>query len=249
MPAQQGSLDWIRTIEGERGYAAIAPAHFARLIDRTEKYAFFHTLTQHVRSRQRVLEAGCGLAFSSFALARRNVTVTALDVSSRLIDDLKRKKDELGWKHVLPVQGDIFELAQRGRLYDAIFSDGTYEHFRREERQAFLWNIRESLSPGGKFIVSVPNVGNPLFGSAVDMRMPWMQSFTPESLRAELEGGGFRVVETGYSFVNPGFEQWLKAKWMVVPVHVAGFIFRFLPKPLQRVFAVHLYCVAAKNST
>ncbi|MBI2636117.1 class I SAM-dependent methyltransferase [Candidatus Peregrinibacteria bacterium] len=200
------------------------------------------------RASQSVLEAGCGWALTSFALAGRGICATALDISEKLVRDLQKLKVRLGEPYVsnlTAVVGDIFRLSELNAKFDAVVSDGTYEHFLAEEdRCTILRSIRAVLRENGVFVVAVPNLHNPLFGSVVDPKMPAMHPFSLKELVAELECGGFWVTETGFSFVNPGFAQWVQARWMIAAVRAAGVIFRFLPRPLKRIFGAHLYCVA-----
>lgn len=244
---QKGSQDWVRTIEEGNGYGAIEPDSYLKLLRNIEGYSFFRALQKHVKPEDRVLEAGCGWAFSSFALAAQHIQVIALDISGKLIADLvtlKRKLGEPYDKFLSPLEGDIFNLDSIAEKQDVIFSDGTYEHFTKDERTVFLRNIRAALKNGGTFMVQVPNMGNPFFGSVVGDKMPALFLFTIKSLSSELCAAGFQVYERGYSFVNPGFEQWVESTWMIPPIHLANFLFRFLPTWAKRIFCAHFYCVA-----
>jgi 2-polyprenyl-3-methyl-5-hydroxy-6-metoxy-1,4-benzoquinol methylase len=186
---------------------------------------------------------------SSFALASIGVNVTAIDISEKLIVDLRRVQAELGGAYAAHLQlcvWDIFRLREIGKTYDAVCSDGTYEHFLDiSDRRKILENVRAILKPGGLFIVAVPNLHNPFFRLVVDRRMPAMQYFRAADLARELCEGGMTVVETGFSFVNPGFAQWVKAPWMIAAIRAADAVFRFLPRPLKKIFAAHVYCVAS----
>ena len=243
---------WVQVIQEGKGYAQPSAAQFRRLINQTRKnYAFFKALARHVPARGRVLEAGCGWACSSFALAGQGVSVVALDISEKLIGELERVREELGAPvrdRLTLVAGDIFKLAELGEKFDVIFNDGTYEHFLdSNERREILRSIRGQLKPDGKYLVAVPNTANLFFGAVVDAKMPAMHPFRLETLAEELEAGGFRVVERGYQFVNAGFEQWLKARWMAYPVRAVNGAFAYFPCFLKKFLAAHVYCVAQKT--
>jgi len=244
---------WVRVIQAGKGYSGAEAAQFRRLIERTEsRYALFKVLTRHLPPRGNVLEAGCGWACSSFALATRGIAVTALDISEKLIGELRGVQQALGGpvqSHLRLVAGDIFKLADLNERFDVVFSDGTYEHFLDPaERREILRNVRSRLKPGGKCVIAVPNTGNLFFGWVVDARMPAMHRFRMETLADEIERGGFRVIERGYHFVNPGFEQWLKARWMARPIWAVDRAFDRFPSVAQRMLAAHLYCVAQTTS-
>ncbi len=212
----KASLDWVRTIEEGKGYMAIDPDSFLKLLRNMEGYSFFRTLRKHVKPEDSVLEAGCGWAFSSFALAKEHIRVIALDISGKLIADLVTLKRRLGQPYdsfLFPLEGDIFNLDRIVQKQNVIFSDGTYEHFTKDARIIFLRNIRNALKDGGTFMIQVPNMGNPFFGSVVGNKMPMLFPFTMKSLSSELHAAGFHLCERGYSFVNPGFEQWVQSQW------------------------------------
>lgn len=245
------SAAWIRTIDEGKGYAAIDASLFRKLLGRITGYAFFRALRRHIRPGDAVLEVGCGWAVSSFALAGEGkVSVTALDIAEKLIADLRRLQKELGGSYdaqLTLVAGDAFRLQDMGKTFDVVFSDGTYEHFLQDgDRRKFLEQVRAVLRSGGMFCVAVPNLHNPFFHAVVDQKMPTMVPFTLRQLTAELHQGGFRLLETGYAFVNPGFEQWVRSHWMVGGIRVANALFRFMPQPAKRMFAAHLYCIAQK---
>lgn len=252
MPAapNKESAAWIRTIEEGKGYAAIDASLFRKFLGRCTEYAFFRALRRRIRPGDAVLEVGCGWAVSSFALAGEGISVTALDIAEKLIADLRRLQKELGDSYATRltlVAGDAFRLHEMERTFDVVFSDGTYEHFLQDEdRQKFLEQVRAVLRNGGVFSVAVPNLHNPFFRSVVNPIMPAMVPFTLRRLAAELHQGGFRLLETGYSFVNPGFEQWVRSRWMVAGILVMNSLFRYMPRPAKRMLAAHLYCVAQK---
>lgn len=246
------SVAWVRTIDEGKGYAAIDASLFRRLLDRCAEFAFFRALRRHVRPGDSVLEVGCGWAVSSFALAGEGeVSVTALDIAEKLIADLRHLQKELGDSYVTRltlVTGDAFRLQDMGKTFDVVFSDGTYEHFLQDgDRRKFLEQVRAVLRNGGTFCIAVPNLHNPFFRSVVDQKMPAMVPFTLQQLTAELRQGGFWPLETGYSFVNPGFEQWVRSRWMVAGIRAISTLFRYLPRPVKGLLAAHLYCVAQKT--
>ena len=245
------SQDWVKTIEGGKGYSAVETGMFRRLLDRMPTYAIFRMLTKYVQKGQYVLEAGCGYGLSSFALAESGTDVTAIDISEKLVKDLNMLKETLGGsikEHLTVRVGDIFRLKELMQTFDVVFSDGTYEHFlNADDRKNILDQTHSVLKNGGICFIAVPNLKNPFFSSVVDAKMPAMHPFTVKNLAKEMKESGFDVLETGYSFVNPGFEQWVKSQWMISVIRVANSVFGFLPRPVQKMMAAHLYCVARSS--
>ena len=247
---QRATEDWVKTIDDAKGYDAIAPSAYRKLLAQTPRWENFRALLRHTRPGQFVLEAGCGWALASFALAERGVHVTAIDISEKLVSYLRSLQKELGGRYATNLRleiADVFRLPALQQKFDAVFSDGVYEHFfAAEDRKSMLANIHDVLKEGGLLVMDVPNLHNPFFSFAVAPRMPAMQPFTIKSFTEELEQGGFKIVETGCSFVNPGFVQWTRSPWMVVGIRSVNLVFRFLPRPVRAILAVHLFCVARK---
>ncbi len=251
IPMKDASSQWIDTIERDDGYSNINPATFRSIISGMSRYGLYRSACRYIQSGDRLLEAGCGWATASFALARNGVHTTALDISEKLIADLQSLAVSLGAPYasnVEPVVGDIFKLDALGTTYDAILSDGTYEHFLdANDRKAILSQMQNALTDGGVLLVSVPNIRSMFFGGVVDQKMPAMQPFTMKELVEEIKTAGFTIYETGYSFVNPGFRQWVKHRWMVAPISLVVFVYPFFPRFLKAFFAAHLYCIARKS--
>lgn len=246
----QASEEWIDTIKSQKGYQAIDAERYRKFLRRMKNYVFYRRLRAYTLKTDTVLEAGCGWALASFALAEEGIRVTAIDISPELITDLQRLQTELGGNfqsHLACTVGDIFRLPELGKTVNVICSDGTYEHFlERSDRMNIFKNFRDILTENGKVALAVPNIHNPFFGTAVDQKMPAMRPFTLSELRQELEEGGFKILEDGYTFVNPGFEQWISARWLIPPVKALNVVFPYLPRFLKKVCAAHIFVFAEK---
>jgi glycine/sarcosine N-methyltransferase len=119
---------------------------------------FFRLLVQRYRIES-ALDAGCGTGFHSILLARLRVKVTAVDVSSRMIDELTRRTADLGID-VRAVQASFSDLAaQVTGPFDAVFSMGnTLAHLlTRQELLEALDAFARVLSPGGILFVQALN--------------------------------------------------------------------------------------------
>lgn len=89
------SQDWIRVINAGRTYLH-SNRHFSqKSLNDSTKNLFSRILRAHISDEGTVLEAGCGEAYFSLALAQMGVHVTALDISDSLIRNLDKSKDSL----------------------------------------------------------------------------------------------------------------------------------------------------------
>lgn len=247
----KASQYWIRTIEDGQGYTSVSLAAFQTMLKKVVHFVPYKVLLRYTKPEATVLDAGCGWGLASFALAAEHRHVTALDISPKLIAHLKTLQLALGrlyQTHLTLTIGGIFDFPMTDKTIDAVYSDGTYEHFLHDdERKKILQNMYAVLREKGTVIITVPNVHNPFFSLAVDHKMPPMYPFTLQSLSTELVEAGFHVVEHGFYFVNPGYAQWTKASWMIPCIAVANVVFPLLPRWVKAIFGVHFYCVAHKR--
>jgi len=80
--------------------------------------------------RPEILVAGCGTGQHALGTATRfsNARVLAVDLSLSSLSYALRKTNELGFKNIEYVQGDIMELGSLGRQFDLIESCGVLHH-------------------------------------------------------------------------------------------------------------------------
>lgn len=101
----------------------------------------------------------------------------------------------------------------RDAMFDEVVCDHVLEHLSGEQIPIALHAIKRVLKPGGSFVVETPNM-NGIAQAWVDKTYPesdlqqWIHgedmggpfdghrySYSPESLRAELQKGGFKIVQ------------------------------------------------------
>lgn len=97
------------------------------------------------------------------------------------------------------VRGDGFALPFADGAFDVVYSLGLVEHFSPRETAALVAEHRRVCRPGGRVIVSVPNLLNlphTLYKATMGRRYRYHpeRSLSPAGLRAVLEGAGLRVV-------------------------------------------------------
>ena len=104
----------------------------------------------HVQGR--VLDAACGTGFGSYVLAQRVAEVVGLDVSPEAISEARQHhaRPNLRFHH------GVVESLPPIAGFDAAVSLETIEHV--PDPRAFLREIHARLKPGGRLVLSAPNV-------------------------------------------------------------------------------------------
>ena len=130
-----------------------------------------------------VLEPGCGEGRGIALLAPKATSYLALDKIQSVIDSLKPKFPEVTFQqmHFPPFEG----VADNS--FDTVISFQVIEHVK--EDQKFLEEIHRVLKPGGKAIITTPNIKMTL------TRNPWHErEYTNQELK-DLAGKIFAQVD------------------------------------------------------
>lgn len=130
-------------------------------------------ITELYGGERLVLDIGCGSGALGAWIKRENshAVVHGIDISSEAGKTATERLDAF-WC----VDLDLSPLPETGMKYDLIIMGDLLEHLKRPD--IFLARIADHLAPGGKVIVSVPNIAN-------------------YSIRLRLLCGEFRYTETG----------------------------------------------------
>lgn len=153
------------------------------------------------------LELGPGSGDSTFSLMDIFESVTVVDGSETLLDNLPADPK-------LEKIHSLFENFEPQRTFDCIVADHVLEHV--EEPGKILHRMKDWLAPGGHIIVGVPN-GNSLHRLAA-VKMGLLSSqfalnerdhilghrrvYSFETLIQELEISGLRVIQSGGVFLK-----------------------------------------------
>lgn len=139
---------------------------------------------------QRVLEVGAGIGTITRQLEKGRELVLALEVDPFYVEKLKNLFKNK--PHVKPILSGV-ESADWDKLkpynIDSIVLSNVLEHI--EDDGAAVANFKRVLVPGGRLVILVPALPQ-LFGT-IDEAVGHFRRYTPETLRAVLEGQGFAV--------------------------------------------------------
>ena len=99
-----------------------------------------------------LLEVGCGMGFDSIEFLKRNIRVTATDLTEAAVEITKRNFEVNGLKAEGVKVENVLELSFPDNSFDAVWACGVLHHNANIERA--LSEIHRVLKTGGKAIIS-----------------------------------------------------------------------------------------------
>lgn len=142
-----------------------------------------------------VLDAACGTGYGSFLMAEEGHTVTAVDIEREAVD---WGQMYYGHPNIQWTIGDILNQPWGEEKFNTIVCFETLEHLAEPDK--VLGMFYESLNPGGKLIVSVPNEEKYPFNNGEAFggdKYPHLRHYTPEQLEEALTLAHFSVIHHG----------------------------------------------------
>lgn len=161
--------------------------------------------------RERLLELGIGHGFSTNRFSQYFAEHVVIDGSPSVIDQFQKQYPDCNAKIV----ESYFEKFESNCKFDLIVMGFVLEHV--DDPQVVLRRFKEFLAPGGRCFVLVPN-GESLhrrFGHAAgllddmmalgqgDLELGHNRLYSSDSLTAELNQAGYRVVRKEGLFLKP----------------------------------------------
>ena len=131
-----------------------------RLVFMLARYKF---AAKMLSGKNKVAEIGCGDGFGARIVKQEVKNLFLYDIDPVFISDLKSRQSER-WT-VTPAVHNILSGAMPDRPFDGIFSLDVMEHIPPAKEGKYLENIRDSLAPGGVFIVGMPSLQSQQYAS------------------------------------------------------------------------------------
>lgn len=184
-----------------RKYAANPVADVAayeRTIERTRAL---------LRATDAVFEFGCGSGTTALKLAPSVGRYVATDLSPGMIEIAREKAAAANAGKVTFEASTPQDPRWQAGEFDAVLAFNVLHLI--VDRKPVLESVRRMLKPGGRFISKTPCLSDMgvVLGVTVRVVVPVMQMigrapplsfFSAKQLEAEIEAGGFRIVERGF---------------------------------------------------
>lgn len=131
------------------------------LLFNLSRYKFVSKMFSGYKS---VLEIGCGDAFGTALVAQTAKEITATDLDTRFINELKRTH---AFSHKIKFIEKNFISDFVNGEFDGAFCLDVLEHIPREYEDQFIKNIVKSLNDNGDLIIGMPSLESQLYASAL----------------------------------------------------------------------------------
>ena len=169
-------------------------------------------LTGKLNDGMEVLELGCGTGFFTKEIIKKHVHLTAIDISTELIDIAK--KDIFGSNVEFLIE-NAYQMTFPNQRFDAVLGSSVLHHL---EVELALSEIYRVLKPGGYMLFTEPNMMNPQIAlqknvPALKRRLgdsPDETAFFIWSVRKKLKKAGFTGIKiVPFDFLHPGIPEGL----------------------------------------
>jgi 2-polyprenyl-3-methyl-5-hydroxy-6-metoxy-1,4-benzoquinol methylase len=121
------------------------PYKFPWIMERIEREA------ARLKGRH-LLEVGCGMGFDSVELLRRDVRVTATDLTRTAVDLARRHFEVAGvWPEAVQVE-NVRAMSFADETFDAVWANGVLHH--TGDTPGAVREVHRVLKPGGRAIIS-----------------------------------------------------------------------------------------------
>ncbi len=199
-------------------------------------------LTDHLLPGMKVLELGCGTGYFTREITRKNVDLTAIDISPDLLQEAKRN---IVSNKIIFALENAYSMNFSNCSFDTVVGSSVLHHL--DIRQA-LSEIYRVLRPCGTACFTEPNMLNPQI--AIQKNIQWVKRISGDSpdetafilwqLENKMKKTGFvNIMIKPFDFLHPRIPE------MIIPV-VEDFCLKLEEIPLFRQIAGSLYIKAEK---
>lgn len=114
------------------------------------------------KDARNVLEIGCGDGLLTFFLLKRSINITAVDISSKAIENMRKQfSGDISSGKLRLVNDNLVDFLEKNREeFDVIIGSGIIHHIEKSDWDKLYSLIYKKLKPGGVFSCAPePNAG------------------------------------------------------------------------------------------
>lgn len=173
----------------------------------------------------RILDAGNGFGqYDRFLLKNLSAEhILAVDVKEDYLEDCRYYfKDEIEKGRITFEKHDLLEFTTEG--YDFVLCVDVLEHIHEDVK--VMRNMRESLNPGGYFLMHSPShlAEDDADGDEFFVDEHARAGYSNQELRSKFKQAGLKPVEIRYSYGRYGHTAWvMMIKWPMLMLNKLGF--------------------------
>lgn len=173
----------------------------------------FDVLNKFSKSRQKILDIGCGVGTISFYLASKGHEVLGIDISNNAINACRESAKRLRLKKNAHFRVINFPKQIPDERFDLIICSEVIEHLYDDDLA--LKKIFLLLKPGGIAFISTPSINAPLYKLGLakdfDKRVGHLRRYSLKELVNKCRKCGFAIQKTiktegllrNFLFLNP----------------------------------------------
>ena len=192
-----------KRIEKEGKFWSKLAPEYDRFIKKNWKvYASFllNKISEDVDVGDTVLEVACGTGLVALKVAERTSKVYGIDISSPMIEEAKKKVQELGIKNVEFSVKDAYALPFDNDMFDVAICNNALHNMMSPQKA--LSEIKRVLKPGGRFIAVIVGIGESHIYKIAIAIYHLFGGKLPIFHKLNLDESANMISESGFSIVN-----------------------------------------------
>lgn len=171
--------------------------------DKTVRYTL-----KYLSKTDHALDIGCGTGVTTTKLAGGVSTMTAVDTSPEMLQKARQKAERERAENINFIRGDMFMEELKPGTFDAVMIFNVLLYV--PEQAAAMRRLYGLLKPGGYLMVACDCLKYSFTKEALRKwyrshtgKMPFVEFYTPRSLKRLVGSSGFEIVESEVLFQRP----------------------------------------------
>ena len=176
---------------------------------------------KYLKKDHTIMDFGCATGLYSIAFANRVKTIHAFDTAAKMIQVAKRESKCMGTENIIFYQTNLFDKRFGKNSYQTVLALNILLYFKDTEK--VLRRTGELLETGGVMITSTACLKEKrtfaawisqgiIFALKTFKILPYLKFFSITELEGEIEGCGFKIIETAILIDTPATEYYIVAQ-------------------------------------